>query len=153
MALDISHCAWKGSCGTFMDWRRWIARQIGIPLDLMEGYYYDSDIYPNIFTLLDCIFPNNDEIQMARIRRDLKPMLPLKWSDFKPNVLHKLLCHSDCEGYLGYSTANKIAIQLEKILQNIERNETNEFMYKRTLTFIEGCKLAYSKKERLEFRG
>jgi len=152
MGLNVSHSAWKGSCSSFTDWRRWIARQIGIPLDLMQGYYYDIDIFPNMFTLLEYNFPKGDEIQMASIRRDLKPMLPLKWKDFKPNILHKLLYHSDCEGYLGYSIANKIAIQLEKILQNIERNETNEYYYNKTLTFIEGCKLAYFKKEKLTFR-
>jgi hypothetical protein len=151
MGLVISHGTWNGPYGSFMDWRKWVARQIGIPLDLMQGYYYDNDSYPNIFTLLEYNYPNGDEIQMSRIRRDLKPMLPLKWSDFKPNVLHKLLYHSDCEGYLGHSTANKIAIELEKIIQNIERNETNEYYYNKTLTFIDGCKLAYSKKEKLTF--
>ena len=38
MGLDTTHDAWSGPYTAFDRWRRWVAKQEGIPLDLMEGF-------------------------------------------------------------------------------------------------------------------
>lgn len=41
MGLDITHDCWHGSSMCFNIWRRWLASQIGITLDEMEGFADD----------------------------------------------------------------------------------------------------------------
>jgi len=162
MGLDTTHDAWHGPYSSFNRWRHWLADQIGIPLELMEGFYSDEDrLYPDLFTLLEYKYPNGDELDMSGIRR-LKKKLPLSWDAFKPNALHKLLYHSDCDGYLNYSDCGKIAKELKKILSEIQ-NDNNESrapenaraeydgMYNATERFMRGCEIAYSKKQKIHF--
>ena len=160
MGLDTSHDAWHGPYSSFMSWRLWLAEQIGIPLELMEGFYYEDDS-SNPFKLLDYKYPKGDELEMAALKR-LRKKLPLKWSSFKPNPLHILLNHSDCDGYINWRDCGKIANELKKFLSvidndnnlskspNIERG-VYDGMYKATERFMNGCQLAFSKKEKLDF--
>ena len=39
MGLDVSHGCFSGPYGQFMRWRTWLAKHIGIPLGLMDGFY------------------------------------------------------------------------------------------------------------------
>ncbi len=150
MGLDTTHDAWHGSYGSFNSWRTWLAQQIGIPLELMQGFYYDGNGYgTNMFTLLEHKFPQGDEIEMSSIRR-FKQILPLKWEAFKPSPLHILLNHSDCDGHITWKNCGKIAKELKKILSTIDM-KSNDYMYKKTEDFINGCELAFNEKENLEF--
>ncbi len=38
MGLDTSHDCWHGPYSAFHDWRRWLAKQVGIDLDRMERF-------------------------------------------------------------------------------------------------------------------
>lgn len=38
MGLDTTHNAWHGPYSSFNRWRHWLAEQIGIPLELMDGF-------------------------------------------------------------------------------------------------------------------
>lgn len=158
MGLDTTHNAFHGGYGSFMSWRIWVGEQVGIPLELMEGFY-DKEHDP--FILLKYKFPDGDELSMGFIRR-LEKMLPLKWASFKPTPLHTLLYHSDCDGYINWTDCGKIARELRKILSSMESDNTNsqnpevgrsiyDGMYNATKRFMEGCELAFSKKERLGF--
>jgi hypothetical protein len=161
MGLDTTHNAWHGPYSMFNRYRHWLAEQIGIPLELMEGFYFEGDEYPNIFKLLDYKFPKGDELEMSQLRR-LRKKLPLKWSAFRPNPLHKLLYHSDCDGYINWSDCRKIAKELKKILDRIDISNTeckfpdeHRAIYdgeiEATKRFMAGCELAAKNKEKLLF--
>jgi hypothetical protein len=147
MGLDTSHDAWHGSYSSFNNWRTWIAEQIGIPLQLMDGFYSEEN---NPFALLDCKYPNGDELEMRSIRR-ISKLFPLKWDSFKKTPLHILLYHSDCDGYINWYDCNKIAKELKVVLSKIKKDEANGWLYIATELFINGCELAYNKKEKLIF--
>lgn len=153
MGLHISHGAFSRGYGTFMTWRTWIAKDLGIPLKLMEGFYFENDNVPHMFTMLDWKYPNKEDSDIWQIT-EFRKMLPLKWSDFKPNPLHELLHHSDCDGYLNYASARKMIPELQRILDTIENDfnhSENSQMYETTSQMIEGFKLAVENKEKLTF--
>ncbi len=158
MGLDTSHDAFHGPYSMFMNWRIWLATQIGIPLELMEGFY-DKDSGP--LALLNYRYPKGDELDMASIRR-IAENFPLLWDAFRPTVLHKLLYHSDCDGYINWADCGKIAKELKKLLSEIENDNaesrnpetargTYDGMYNATERFMKGCERAFKKKEKLDF--
>jgi len=149
MGLDISHNAWHGSYGSFMSWRKEIARLAGLPpLELMDGYYNEDSGNPLI--LLNFKYPKGDELDMSQLRRIFK-RLPIKWECLNPNPLHELLYHSDCDGHINYGSCKKIADELEKLLPLMEHEEMPYSLHSLTKQFIEGCRLAHSKKQKLIF--
>jgi hypothetical protein len=145
MGLYISYDAFEGAYSSFHRYRKELAKRIGIPLDLMEGFY--SNETHNMFSLLNSLYPKGDEVEMILIR-EFQKILPLKWRSFKPNPLHKLLNHSDCDGNLSLMNIKKIVPELKKLL-NEDEKET-EF-YKKTKQFIEGATEAIKNKVGLEF--
>jgi hypothetical protein len=162
MGLDTTHNAWSGPYSSFNNWRRWIADKIGIPLDLMEGFYYDEPgSFGNPFALLEDKFPSGDDLAMSALRR-IKKTFPLKWESFKPSPLHELLFHSDCDGYIEPDICGEIALALKELLGNISDDNadsaapntargTYDGMYRATERFIKGCELAHSNGEKLRF--
>jgi hypothetical protein len=153
MGLDTTHGAWHGAYSAFHRWRCMLAEAAGMPpLDLMEGFYA-SEGYRNPFLLLESKFPNGEELEMIDLRR-FKKQFPIKWSALKPSPLHKLLYHSDCEGYLNWRDCGKIADALEALLPNVPEGEGGGHIgdwKQKTQTFIDGCRLAHSQKEKLQF--
>ncbi len=151
MGLDCSHGAWHGAYSAFMTWRQKIAEVAGFPpLILMEGFY-DKDHDP--FQLLEYKYPNGDELDMWQLR-EVKKQLPIKWASLKPTPLFHLLYHSDCDGYLTYGQCKGIANELEKLLPLLPKEDQCGHIgnwRNKTQTFIDGCRLAYSKKEKLKF--
>lgn len=155
MGLDTTHGAWSGSYSSFNEWRTWVASKIGIPLDLMEGYY-TSD-------------PNNADMNWihssnctGRGANQFRLILPLRYSAFRPNPLHALLNHSDCNGHLTVTQCKGIAKELGLILKVTERhiiscdqqieNAYETKMYDYTERFMKGCQAAVRKKQRIEFQ-
>lgn len=153
MGLDISHDTWHGAYSAFMRWRQEIARIAGYPpLDLMEGFYDGASHNP--LTLLEYKYPKGDELDMASLRRIFKQM-PIKWDNFKNDPLIHLLTHSDCDGYISYGIAEKIANRLEELLPLCEGLDLGGHigdLKEKTKTFINGLRDAHSKKERVQFR-
>jgi hypothetical protein len=136
MGLDTTHDAWHGPYSSFMEWRIWVAKQVGINLLEMEGYSPDRD-YTN---------PN---------RRHGK----IKWETIEDD-LKILLNHSDCDGHLTTSQCKKIADRLKTITDamtddynsKLEDNWSTEArMYNATIRFRKGCMKAYKEKEKLKF--
>lgn len=152
MGLDITHNTWHGSYGAFNRWRTEIAKCLGIPLELMEGFYADNSLhnplgYPKLLL-------KNDETAMSCLNR-LSDNFPLLWDAFKPNALHELLYHSDCDGIIEWEKLSAIADELEKLLPELEKNDQGGHvgnMADKTKQFIIGIREAYSKQENIEFR-
>lgn len=153
MGLDISHGAWSGAYSSFHRYRQKIAEVMGLPpLELMEGFY-SKEGSNNPLCLLNYKYPNGDELDMAHLRRIFN-LMPIKWECLKPNALHELLYHSDCDGYINWKSCDKIANELEKLLPLLDDEGGGHIGNYRdkTIQFIEGLRLAFTRKEKLKFR-
>ena len=152
MGLNISHNTFDGAYSAFMRYRQKLAEVMGLPpLDLMEGFY--STDRNNPLVLLNYRYPNGDELDMSRLRRIFKQM-PIKWECLKPNPLHELLYHSDCDGYINWKSCSKMADELEKLLPMLDEDGGGHLgnLKETTEKFIKGLRLAHSNKEKLLFR-
>jgi hypothetical protein len=150
MGLNTTHGAWDGAYSEFHRWRTEIAKHLGIPLDLMEGFYNKEH---NPLTLLNYKYPKGDELEMAALRR-IEVNFPLLWDAFKPNPLHELLYHSDCDGEIEWGKCNIIADELEKLLPELPDEDFRGhigMIKDKTKIFIDGLRLAYNEKENLGF--
>lgn len=146
MGLDTSHGAWHGAYSAFMRWRQEIARIAGIPLELMEGFYG-----PKINEIALAGFAGkNAEPLMEMVARNC----PIKWAALKPDPLHVLLSHSDCDGEIAPNDCAKIADRLEEIIPQLPAGDGGGHIGNwrdKTRTFIDGCRAAAAAKEPLDF--
>lgn len=132
MGLDTTHDAWHGAYSSFMEWRVWLANQIGLNLYEMEGFS-DRD-YSN---------PN-------------RKLGAIKW-DTVDDDLKYLLNHSDCDGYLTPTQCKKIASRLTDLLEGKSIPESytladdDGYFLSKTKKFRDGCLKAFKDKQRLEF--
>lgn len=138
MGLDVSHDAWSGGYGSFHAWRKCVAAAYGIPLELMEGYWYKT---------------SREEQDTAFYK--YVEALPISWDVIKvPLAIKMLLYHSDCEGHIGYKTCGRLAKELYKILPDMKSpfpRWSDEEIRETTKQFADGCLDAFKRKEKLIF--
>lgn len=144
MGLDVTHDCWHGAYSAFMRWRRKLAEVAGLPpLDLMEGFY------PGLVDYLKYVDPS---FQYAI--DEWRKSLPIKWDALKPDVLHLLLHHSDCDGDIPPEICSPLADRLEQLVpllpDTIDGGHIGNWQEK-TERFISGLRLAASKNEAVEF--
>jgi len=156
MGLDITHGTWHGAYSAFHRWREKIAEVAGLPpLELMEGFWQGDDHYAGPFFMVrKSIYPTGEEIG-AKSFQSFINRLPIKWECLKPDPLHHLLFHSDCDGELTYGQCGKIAKRLEELLPLLPDEDNGGHIGNwrdKTQTFINGLRLAHSKKEKVKFR-
>jgi hypothetical protein len=129
-----------------MRWRQKIASVAGMPpLDLMEGFF-EKGSYRDPLVEISKTFP-----AMASCFYE---SLPIKWEALKPDPLHVLLYHSDCDGEISPKDCSKIADRLEELLPLLPKGDSGGHIgdYRdKTKEFIEGCRLAAKEKKPLEF--
>ena len=70
-----------------------------------------------------------------------------KWEALKPDAIHILLDHSDCDGEIAASDTLKLAERLEELLPLIE----DERWVSKTKTFIDGLREAHANNDVVEF--
>ncbi len=178
MGLDVSHDCWHGAYSAFMRWRQEIARAAGIPLTLMENFYDAPD--PGLvertrprtsaFTVaatggfvadrgsltaaLADAAERGDGGRWERWVSTFSYCLPLKWESFRPDSLHKLLNHSDCDGCIAADDCAPLANRLEELLPLLpaepDAGHIGDWKQK-TQKFIDGLRLAASQGEDVEF--
>lgn len=127
MGLDTSHGCWHGPYSQFMRWRLWLAKQVGVPLQLMEGFYkwtwdvddltFDRDwkaIHDSSsdFNRSHCWWETLDAFK--EVGR------PIPWSIMNGDPIVILLHHSDCDGKISWWECKPIAIRLARILRATE---------------------------------
>lgn len=180
MGLDTTHDCWHGAYSAFMRWRRGIAKAAGIPLDLMEGFWsldeYKQEILEKNMPRKHAFAPSESggfvatrdslsEALAERIGRgdagvladelsSIAQHLPIRWDALKPDPIHYLLNHSDCEGHIAWSHCKKLADRLEELLPLLPEEDAGGHIgvwREKTQMFIDGLRLAHSKKERVEF--
>lgn len=146
MGLDTSHNAWHGAYSAFMRWRIEIARCCGIPLELMEGFF---EAKTNQMVLAECAGENAKPL-IELVGRNC----PIKWDSLKPDPLHVLLYHSDCDGEIAPTDCAKIADRLEQLLPKIPSGDGGGHIGNwrdKTQQFIDGCRAAAAAGEPLNF--
>ena len=117
MGLDTTHDAWSGPYTAFHRWRRWVAKQEGIPLDLMEGFYGwewtgEEDLLSHHKTLWAIDNDNSCYDTLDAMKR-FGNHIP--WSSVKTK-LEPLLHHSDCDGEIEWEICQKLADYLLSLI-------------------------------------
>src|SRR6185369_4265466 len=109
MGLDTTHDCGHGAYSAFMRWRQQLARIVGVPLMLMEGFYEaDGDhVGGSLFKqAMEWAAPGDGGPRcgsylgpvLHRRVEDLTTWLPIRWESLRPDPLNVLLMHSDCDG-------------------------------------------------------
>jgi len=93
MGLYVSHDCWRGPYSAFHRWRCTLARILGINLETMEGFEEQGNPRKGYGT---------------------------KWEVLRPDPIHKLLRHSDCDGDISPVDAALIAARLDEIIKGYE---------------------------------
>ncbi len=154
MGLDITHDCYHGGFHTFNYWRIWLAKQIGLPLDMMQGhtgYYVTTEEVDAIRKQLgaDCYNePLHSGYQVLRHMQDCKG---ISWQSIS-DPLKILLDHSDCDGCIRWHNAGKIALRLLLIIRQSKDDPDYSQWYETTKRFALGCCQAYQQRENILFR-
>lgn len=131
MGLDTTHGCWHGGYGGFNLWRECVARAAGIPLMLMEGFYYaDSTFGAGIRFPRESVewasprdggplCGSHMGPPLARYAEEVNEWLPISWESLRPDPLHALLNHSDCDGEIAAEDCAPLADRLEELLPNL----------------------------------
>lgn len=125
MGLDTTHGCWSGSYSGFGKWRTSIAREIGIDLDSMQGFARGVKRCPTC---------------------GHESLSGVSWDALKPDPLHIVLSHSDCDGSIRWQDCEAIAARLEEVAPRLA-NEWQED----TARFVAGLREAASLREDVEF--
>ncbi len=153
MGLDLTHDCWHGAYSAFHRWRQKIAYAAGMPpLDLMDGMFTHLEDGRDLPTLY-CQKDLNGEYPHRILKIDA--LLPILWSSLKPDPLHTLLHHSDCDGELAWEDCAAIADRLEELLPELPDVEDHGHIGNwrdKTSKFIDGLRDAASRKENVLFQ-
>ena len=122
MGLDTTHGCWSGPYSSFGRWREEIARVVGVPLPLMEGFYGGVSTGFDLTEPLEWARPReggplggfNGVVLHAWIEA-VRPWLPIRWESLEPDPIHVLLNHSDAEGEIAVADLIPLAERLEQI--------------------------------------
>ncbi|MEK9726025.1 MAG: hypothetical protein VW405_21410 [Rhodospirillaceae bacterium] len=90
MGLDTTHDCWHGAYSAFHRFRHGIARAIGLDLASMQGF--------------------SESTVTGQGRAGIA------WSLLKPDPIHILLNHSDCEGEIAVPNLLPLAARLEELI-------------------------------------
>lgn len=135
-----------------MRWRSELARAAGLPpLELMEGFY--APLTTDRMNLPTLYCTNGNARECYHLKR-LDAQLPIKWDCLKPDALHELLYHSDCDGEIPWKSCSGIADSLEKLIPKLPKGDAGGHIVNwrdKTQTFIDGLRLAASKRENVRF--
>ena len=140
MGLDTTYGAYNGGYGHFMIWRKAIAKAVGIPLELMEGFYKP------------CLSPSCKYPACRDMAKEMAELLPIKWELLKPDVICVLLDHSDCDGEIPYEYTKPLADRLKEILPLLPEDvPIGIWLKKTTQQFIDGLMEAHEAHDSVEF--
>lgn len=184
MGLDTSHDCWHGAYSAFNRWREAVAKAAGIPLQLMEGFWgygtvdewrkevmarnlpRTSAFAPDggvmvatretLTTALSELGTLGDAGTLASALQDIHRWLPIRWESLKPDPIHILLYHSDCDGEIAAEDCGPIADSLAALLPEIGKGmepwgHIGGSWQEKTQEFIDGLRRAAAANEPVEF--
>ena len=154
MGLDTTHDCWHGAYSAFMRWRRKLAEVAGLPpLELMEGFYYPGEI--GTLQAVRRALESGPLDFLADGIEELEKSLPISWDCLKPDILHELLFHSDCDGELAPEICGPLADRLEELLPLLPDDDDWGHIRNwrdKTQMFIDGLREAAAAGEPVGFR-
>lgn len=132
MGLDTSYDCWNGPYSSFTRWRNALSELGGYPLidDVTSHGTY------KVPSGIDW-----DSITKENLNGD--------WEKTPEDPLLILICHYDCEGHICKEHTLLLADRLVELLCFIK--EDNEWLMKKTITFIEGLKEAHLAGDKVGF--
>lgn len=158
MGLDTSHDCWHGPYSAFSRWRDDLAKAAGIPLQLMENFF-ETRIGSETMEWAAprdggplCRSPHGPALHafVERVSR----WLPVRWESLRPDILHVLLNHSDCDGLIEAKYCGPLADRLAELLPLLPQIDAALHVAgprARTQTFIDGLRAAAAAGEDVEF--
>jgi len=150
MGLDTTHDCWSGAYSAFHRWREMLAEVAGLPpLELMDGFYVHLNEQGGLPTLYHGIGTRSCE----NLQR-LDSRLPIRWDALKPDPLHILLSHSDCDGEINWKDAEAIADRLDVLSKKMPAGDGGGHIGNwrdKTEQFAKGLRIAAKAKENVEF--
>ncbi len=157
MGLDTSHDCWHGPYSAFSRWRIAIAQAAGIPLMLMDGFHERPS--PEAMKWAaprdggpECRSPYGPSLHRWCSRVDA--LLPISWDSLRPDPIHALLNHSDCDGEILAADCGPIADRLAELLPllpDVFAGERVGVWRDKTQTFIDGLRRAAAAGEDVGF--
>lgn len=152
MGLDCSHEAWHGAYSAFHRWREKIAEVAGLPpIELMEGFYQPLE-GKMTYSITPTLWHGGQQGLWKLEHLDTR--LPIQWDSLKPDPLHELLYHSDCDGEIASDKCAAIADSLEKVIPLLPDGDGAGHIGNwkdTTQKFVDGLRLAASLGENLLF--
>lgn len=148
MGLGTTHDCWHGAYSAFHRWRCQIAEVAGIPLELMEGFHSQQVTRSRLSASGATGYCADALLEM------MERWLPLKWDSLKPDALHILLRHSDCDGSIESKHCGPIADRLEEVIPLLPGGEGGGHIGNwrdKTQQFIDGLRAAADAGEDVEF--
>lgn len=162
MGLDTSHGCWHGAYSAFNRWRDKLAEIAGIPYGLMERVWPWPHNSESVNKALEWAAPREGGPLCHDPRgpvlhwyvEDVNRWLPIKWESLRPDILHVLLDHSDCDGTIAAEDCGPLADRLEELLPLLPEGDGGGHIgpwREKTQTFIDGLRLAASMGEDVDF--
>jgi hypothetical protein len=169
VGLDTSHGCWHGAYSAFHRWRCKIAEVAGLPpLELMEGFWSppphgnDGDIPMGLALTIKC---KADELTRRASNAgspsdsgndllDAFQFPAIRWGALRPDALHILLRHSDCEGRIAPGQCRRIATRLKDLLPLMPEGDAGGHIgnwQEKTQTFIDGLLAAAAEGKPVRF--
>lgn len=125
MGLDTTYDCWHGPYGQFKYFRNDLAKAAGMPpLSLMSGFY-----------------------KPGQVSGEGSDGLPLQWESLKPDILHVLLNHSDCDGSISPADALPLAHRLISLVGHPAVEEWSREIQQ----FADGLTRAHQDGEEVQF--
>jgi len=120
MGLDTTHNCWAGGYGHFHDFRVKVAKAAGIDLDKMVGFK----------------------------SRNEEGGVNIEWESLKPDIIHVLLDHPDCEGDIPHAQCKELGDRLMELVDDLPE----DYYKDKARQFALGLFDAASRKENVEFQ-
>jgi len=118
----------------------------------MQGFYTPIENKSGIATFYLGMAYREDLVVNSFKR--LEESLPIRWDCLKPNPLHELLYHSDCEGEIPAESCAAIADELEKLIPKLSAGDGGGHIGNwrdKTAQFVAGLRAAAAANEPLDF--
>jgi hypothetical protein len=131
MGLDVSHDCWHGGYGSFNMWRDSLAKYAKFNFEL-----YDTENGKVKAPAIDWKTITQDNLEGI-------------WKEMPSDPLWIIIAHYDCDGIISKEHTKPLYERLEQILKDIPPSD--EYMVKKTTTFIEGLKDAHLNNEDVTF--
>lgn len=140
MGIDFSHGEAHWGYGGFNRFRTSLGREIGICVELMEGYWSDDQFGSRVGGAIASGKLSLDDLWWF-------PKEPMSWDKIEDPIKF-LLNHSDCDGHIPPGKCAKIAPRLRKLVKDWDKKGQD---YLNAIWLAEGMEAAAEAKENLEF--